>query len=76
MPFGLFNALAQFYSHINKIFAKKLAIFIVIYLDNIVIYTKNLKYSHIKIVQWLLEQLRKHDLYANLKKCQFHKNKI
>lgn len=42
MSFGLFNAPASFQSEINKILAKKLSIFYVIYLDNILIYTKDL----------------------------------
>ena len=42
MPFGLSNASASFQSYINKIPAKKLDIFVIIYLDNIFIYTKDL----------------------------------
>lgn len=38
MLFGLFNASASFKSYINKIFAKKLDVFVTIYLDNIFIY--------------------------------------
>ena len=41
MPFGLFNAPASFQSYINKILAKKLDIFIIVYLDNIFIYTED-----------------------------------
>ena len=41
MFFGLCNAPASFQSYINKIMAKKLNIFIIIYLDNIFIYIKN-----------------------------------
>ena len=40
MSFGLSNALASFQSYIIKILAKKLDIFVIIYLDNILIYTK------------------------------------
>ena len=39
MPFGLFNAPASFLSYINKILAKKFDIFVIVYLDNILIYT-------------------------------------
>ncbi len=42
MPFGLSNVLVSFQSYINKILAKKLDIFIVMYLDNILIYIKDL----------------------------------
>ena len=41
MPFDLSNILASFDIYINKIFAKKFNIFIVVYLDNILIYIKN-----------------------------------
>ena len=42
MPFGLFNALASFQGYINKILAKKLDIFVIVYLDDILIYTQDL----------------------------------
>lgn len=41
MFFRMPNALASFEGFINKIFAKKLDIFVIFYLDNIVIYTQN-----------------------------------
>ena len=72
MPFSLMNALASFQGYINKIFAKKLNIFVIIYLDGIFIYTNNDEDGYIAIVRWVLEQLRKFLLYSNLKKCQFY----
>ena len=75
MIFDLFNAPAIFQKYVNKILAKKLNIFIIIYLDNIFIYTKNSKQPHVKAVCWVLNQFWKHSLLANLKKCQFHQNK-
>ena len=50
MPFGLSNISAIFQGYMNKILAKKLDIFIIIYLDNILIYIKDLKQYHIKAV--------------------------
>lgn len=41
MPFGLSNILVSFYSYINKIFIKKLDIFVIQYLDNILIYIED-----------------------------------
>ena len=41
MLFGLTNAPATFQSYINKILAEKLNVFVIMYLDNIFIYTKN-----------------------------------
>ena len=55
MPFGLSNASASFQGYINKIFAKKLDIFVVVYLDNILIYTKDLGQPHVQVVEWVLE---------------------
>ncbi len=46
------------------------------YLDNILIYTENKWESHIEAIQWLLDQLWKYLLYANLKKYWFHQEKV
>ena len=51
MTFGFSNSLAIFQGYVNKILAEKLDIFVIIYLDNILIYTKNLGPSHIKAVR-------------------------
>ena len=67
--FGLTNATTSFQGYINKIFAEKLNIFIIVYLDNILIYTDDDKYDHVIAIWWLLEQLKKFLLFANLKKC-------
>ena len=72
MPFGLTNTPATFQYYINKIFMKKLNIFVIMNLDNIFIYTEDESKSHIQAVRWVLDQLRKFLLYANLKKCWFH----
>ena len=50
MPFDLSNALATFQRYINMILAKKLNIFIIIYLDNILICTKNLDQLYVKAI--------------------------
>ncbi len=69
MPFGLSNTPASFQSYINKILAEKVDIFVVVYLDDILIFTKDPGQLHVEAVRWVLEQMRKHGLYANLKKC-------
>ena len=51
MFFGFFNALANFQRYINKILAEKLDIIIILYLDNILIYTKNLDKPYIQAVR-------------------------
>ena len=50
MLFGLTNALATFQNYINKIFAEKLNVFIIVYLDSIPIYTKDERKSHVQAV--------------------------
>ena len=50
MFFGLSNTPASFQGYINKILAKKLDIFVIIYLDDILIYTKNEDQGHVEIV--------------------------
>ncbi len=76
MPFGLSNPLASYQGYINKIFAEKLNIFVVIYLNNILIDTEDPEQPHVEEVQWVLGQLQKHSLYVNMKKCRFHKDEI
>ena len=50
MPFGLSNALASFQSYINKILAEKLNIFVIVYLNDIFIYIKDLGQAYVNAV--------------------------
>ena len=76
MPFGLSYTPATFQGYINKILAEKLDIFVNVYLDDILIYTKDPSQPHIEAVRWILDQLQKYSFVANLKKYWFHQNKI
>ena len=76
MPFGLTNAPASFQRYINKILAEKLDIFVIVYLDNILIYTDDDGDGHVSAVRWVLQQLRKFSLFANLKKCRFYQEEV
>ena len=71
MPFGLTNAPGSFQRFLNSIFL----IFLMIYLDNILILSGN-KDDHYRHVTKVLQQLWKHGLYANGKKCDFHSESI
>ena len=57
MPFSFFNALITFQRYINKILAEKIDIFIIVYLDDILIYIKDPGQPHVKVVCWILNQL-------------------
>ena len=76
MSFGFSNALASFQGYVNKILAEKLDIFVIMYVDDILIYTKDASQGHVKAVWWVLGELQKHGLFANLKKCRFHQEEV
>ena len=50
MLFGLSNAPASFQGYINKILAKKLDVFVIVYLDDILIYTEDESQGHVEAV--------------------------
>ena len=50
MPFGLSNAPASFQGYINKILAEKLDVFVIVYLDDILIYTDDTGQGHVEAV--------------------------
>ena len=62
--------------YISKILTKKLDILVIIYLDAIFIFIKNLGQTHVNDIWWVLKKLRKNGLFANLKKVCFYKNEI
>jgi len=71
MPFGLTNAPAAFQHFMNDVFSDLLDVCVVVYLDDILIYSDNITqhWSHVKEV---LKQLRKAGLYMKAEKCEFH----
>src|ERR1700719_467914 len=71
MPFGLTNAPATFQHFMNDIFSDLLDTFMVVYLDDILIYSENLK-QHIEHVREVLRRLRENGLFLNPVKCEFH----
>ena len=76
MLFGLSNTPASFQEYVNKILAEKLDVFVIVYLDNILIYTKDAGQGYVEAVWWVLGELWKYGLFANLKKCRFHQRKF
>ena len=53
MPFGLSNALNISQRYINKIPAKKLDVFVIVYLDDILIYTEILGQLYVEAIHWI-----------------------
>jgi hypothetical protein len=70
MPFGLTNTPATFQAYINKALSGLIDYFVVVYLDNILIYSKP-REDHYAYVRIVIERLRKHKLYAKLSKYFF-----
>ena len=71
MSFNLINAPASFQALINDISREYLDIFVVIYLDDILIYSTNKK-DHIKQVNLVFKALGKAGMRINGPKCTFH----
>ncbi|CAF1640944.1 unnamed protein product, partial [Didymodactylos carnosus] len=70
LPFGLTNAPPTFMRLMNSIFHEYLDVFVIIYLDDILIYSKN-EEDHLKHIKIVLDLLRKHQLFAKKSKCEF-----
>jgi hypothetical protein len=70
MSFGLTNAPAYFMYLMNSVFMLELDKFVVVFIDDILIYSKNLEDQarHLHVV---LQRLRDHHLYAKFSKCEF-----
>jgi hypothetical protein len=70
MSFGLTNAPAYFMCLMNSVFMPELDKFIMVFIDDILIYSKN-EYEHEQHLRIVLQRLRDHQLYAKYSKCEF-----
>ena len=70
MSFGLTNAPAYFMYLKNSVFMPELDKFVVVFIDNILIYSKN-EAEHEQHLRVVLQRLRDHQLYAKFSKCEF-----
>ncbi|WMV38341.1 hypothetical protein MTR67_031726 [Solanum verrucosum] len=70
MSFGLTNALATFLDLMNKVFKQYLDLFVIVFIDDILIYSRNEKEhaSHLRVVLQTLKDLQ---LFAKFNKCEF-----
>jgi hypothetical protein len=70
MSFGLTNAPTYFMYLMNKVFMEYLDKFVVVFIDNILIFSK-MKEEHENHLRLVLEKLRSNQLYTKFSKCEF-----
>ena len=70
MPFSLINALASFQSYIYKVLHKYLDIFVIVFLNNILIYSMK-ESQHKQYIRTVLKALLVAELFMKLLKCLF-----
>ena len=70
MPFGVTNAPSTFQRMMNELFKEEMDKFVLVYLDDILVFSATLE-EHIEHIRKTLDRLRKAKLYARLHKCAF-----
>ncbi len=75
MPFGLSNSPSVFQAYINDVFRDMLNRWVIVYIDDILIYSDFLE-THVQQVQAVLNRLMEHQLYAKKEKCEFHQTQV
>ena len=70
MSFGLTNAHAYFMYLMNKVFMEFLDKFVVVFIDDILVFSKT-EEEHAEHLRLVLQKLREHKLYAKRSKCEF-----
>jgi hypothetical protein len=75
MPFGLTNAPATCQELVNNVLREHLDIFVIAYLDDILIYSQNAK-EHKEHVQTVLQLLQRHNLLVDPDKCNWHQEEV
>jgi hypothetical protein len=75
MSFGLTNAPAHFMYLMNPVFMSELDKFVVVFIDEILVYSKSTK-EHEEHLRVVLQRLRDHQLYAKFSKCEFWINEV
>ena len=75
MPFGVTNAPTVFMDYMNRIFRPFLYKFVIVFIDNILIYSRTQK-EHAEHLRLVLSVLREKQLYAKLFKCEFWMDEV
>ena len=75
VSFGLSNTHVVFMCLMNGVFRNYLDKFIIVFLDDILVYSKT-KEEHEQHLRMVLQVLREHQLYAKLSKCSFYQKQI
>ena len=75
MSFGLTNAPAYFMYLMNSVFMPELDKFVVVFIDDILVYSEN-EQDHAEHLRIVLTRLREHQLYAKFSKCEFWLKKV
>ena len=75
MPFGLCNAPSTFQRLMNEVFKQEINSFILVYLDDILSYSRSVE-EHWKHLNHALDKLCRARLYGRLHKCEFLKEKV
>ena len=75
MSFGLTNAPAVFMDYMNRIFRPYLDKFVIVFIDDILVYSKT-EEEHVEHLRTVLQILRDGKLYAKLSKCEFWKSEV
>ena len=75
MPFGLTNAPATFQRTMNKVFSRIIGDFIVVYLDDLNVYSRDFN-EHLVHLKEVFERLRNAGLKLKAKKCHFFKKEL
>ena len=75
VSFGLTNAPTYFMNMMNKVFKEELDKFVVVFIDDILIYSETVEEQE-KHLWIMLEKLRQNQLYAKFEKCEFWLGKV